>query len=218
MSGSAEEEKDILRRIVEGLAWRQIATMNMLGHCLKYVTDLDTKLRVASELDLHLRLFHDVRGLYRELGWADLDSAVRDHVGRMPLPDTRLEFGLAYHVIGVCETVAMRSYVDCSHPLFAAIALSYIEAAGGRPEPTRFVEFCLDAGNRPQAQHFVNRWIAFAVTALGRPGTPRDRRAVELGLRSRTSAEMQAEYVDELMPFLSNCGLNLPDFADLAVR
>jgi len=55
-----EEKKQLLRMIVERLAWRQIASINMLGHCLKYIPELDTKLTVAAELDLALGLFRQV--------------------------------------------------------------------------------------------------------------------------------------------------------------
>ena len=73
-----EETRTLLRRIVESMAWRQVALINALGHSLKYVTDLEAKLAVASELDLSLRLFRQVEEVYRELGWADLESVVRD--------------------------------------------------------------------------------------------------------------------------------------------
>ena len=67
-----EESKQLLRRIVESLAWRQLASMNILGHCLKFIDELDVKNAVADELELALRLFRQVRALYSELGWRDL--------------------------------------------------------------------------------------------------------------------------------------------------
>ena len=47
-----EEGRILLRRIVESLAWRQIAAINILGHGLKFVLDLDSKLRVATRVRL----------------------------------------------------------------------------------------------------------------------------------------------------------------------
>ena len=55
MTVHSEEQKQLLRRIVESFAWRQLASINMLGHCLKYIPELDTKLTVAAELDLTTR-------------------------------------------------------------------------------------------------------------------------------------------------------------------
>ena len=93
-----EEARTLLRRIVESQAHREIMSINMLGHCLKYVTELETKLRVAEDLNLSLRLFREVQALYADLGWQDLDSAVRDRMTELPFPESRLEFGVAYHL------------------------------------------------------------------------------------------------------------------------
>jgi len=212
-----EEARTLLRRIVESLAWRQIATMNILGHCLKFISELDTKLRVAAELDLNLRLFREVHALYRELGWEDLEAAVRDRVDRLPYPCSRQEFGLAYHLIGLAENVAMQSYVESSNPKFAAIAMSYVDVASNRREPVRFVEFCDDPTNRPQAQQFVNRWLSLAMLSFGRPGTSADARAVGLGLRTERVAEMQERYLELVGAFLERCGLAIPDLSELGV-
>lgn len=205
-----EEARALLRRIVESQAHREITAINMLGHCLKFVTELDTKLRVAEDLDLSLRLFRDVQALYKGLGWQDLESAVRDRTTEIPFPESRLEFGVAYHVCHLAQEVAMESYVGCVVPEFAAIARAYVEAAPQRARPSRFEEFCADPENRPRAQELFQKWFAIALPAFGRPDTRGDERAVELGLRSRSSAAAAREYVERLKPFAERCGLRLP--------
>src|SRR5262245_19206926 len=110
----SEEARAILRRIVESLAWRQLATINILGHGLKFVTELDVKLRVVGELDRALELFQSVRALYGELGWTDLESAVRERANSLPYPESRFEFGVAYYVSGLAEEVAMQTFVERS--------------------------------------------------------------------------------------------------------
>jgi hypothetical protein len=205
-----EESRQLLRRIVESMARRQLSSINILGHCLKYIGDLDTKVRVASELDLSLRLFREVHTLYGDLGWTDLESAVRDRLGDIPYPESRLEFGLAYYLRGLAERVAMRSYLDSSCPEFTAIARSHVEAAEHRPEPQRFIEYCRDPSHRPQAQQFLDRWYTIALRAFGRPGSPADARAVELGLRSQSCAAMRAEFVASCEPLVTSCGLVAP--------
>ncbi len=207
-----EEAKVLLRRIVESMAARQLASINILGHSLKYVTELDVKVLIASELDLALRLFRQVHALYSELGWTDLESAVRDRVDDVPYPSSRLEFGVFYHVCGLAEGVAMESYVESVAQEFAAIACSHVEAAARRPEPTRFVEFAAEATNRPQAQRFLNHWVAIARASFGQAGTTADARAVELGLRSQSAAQMDEEFARRLEPFVRRCGLELPRF------
>ena len=209
-----EESRQLLQRIVESLAWRQLASINILGHCLKFIPERDVKATVAGELDLSLRLFREVRALYGELGWKDLESAVRERVDDVDYPASRLEFGIAYYLFGLAERVAMESYLSSSCPEFIAIARSHLDASARRPEPKRFIEYCSDPTNRPQARQFLERWEAFARRAFGRPGTGADARVLELGLRSRSSAEMEAEFREQLAPFLGRCGLEpLPESA-----
>ena len=203
-----EESKQLLRRIIESMARRQLASINILGHCLKFVGELEVKDAVASELDLSLRLFRQVRSLYQDLGWTDLESAVRERVEDVPYPESRLEFGVAYYVTGLAEEVAMRSYADSSCKEFAAIAMSHVDAASRRPEPKRFIAYCEDVTNRPQAQQFLDRWMGIALRSLGRAGSASDVRAVELGLRARTATQMARELNARAAPFVGRCGLN----------
>jgi hypothetical protein len=205
-----EEARAILRRIVESLAWRQLAVINILGHGLKYVTELDVKLRVVGELDRALELFQSVRALYGELGWTDIEAAVRDRSENVPYPESRLEFGLAYYVSGMTEEVAMQSFVESSHAPFAAIAKRHVEAARQRPEPTRFVEYCAEPANRPHAQQLLDRWVTLARRAFGRAETTTDARALKLGLKSRRAGELDRVFCERLAPFLAQCGLALP--------
>lgn len=213
----AEEPRTVLRRIVEAQAYRQLMAMNIRGHCLKFFDDLESKMRVAEELRLNLTLLREVHTLYGELGWEDIEVAVRDRMERIPYPGSRLEFGLFRHLCGHALEVAMRAYSESTSKPFAAIALSYLEERSRDLADPEFAEFCADASNRPHAQAMFQRWFAIAVRSLGRPGTPGDRRAVELGLRSRTSAEMISEYTAQVRPFADTWKLALPDPDDFGL-
>jgi len=212
-----EETRQLLKRVVESFAWRQLASMNILGHCLKYVGDLETKLRVANELDLSIRLFHEVAELYEDLGWQEIESAVRDRVDEVPYPGSRVEFGVAYFLTGLAEREAMEAFSEGSSADFAPIAAAYVDASTGRPEPTRFLAFCADPGNRPQAQRYVDRWLPIALLSLGRPGTAAEHELAARGLRPRTSAELQARLMERVRPFLERCGLRMPDLGEADV-
>lgn len=215
-----EEGRVLMRRIVESQAWRQLAAMNILGHCLKYVTRVESKELVAEELHTSLRLFREVRALYGELGWTDLVAAVRDRLERVPYPASRLEFGICRYLCDQAEHVAMESYVDCALRPFAAIARSYLESTRALvPDGDRvFVEYCAEPGNRPHAQELYDRWLGIALLSFGRPGTAGDRRAVALGLRSRRAADMARSFLDEIEPYRVRCGLRQPGADALGIE
>lgn len=206
-----EEARAILRRIVESLAWRQLAVINILGHGLKFVTELDVKLRVVGELDRALELFQSVRALYGELGWTDIESAVRDRAQEVPYPESRLEFGVAYYLSGLTEEVAMQSFVESAYAPFAAIARKHVEAAAQRPEPTRFLEYSSEPANRPHAQELLDRWVIAARRAFGRADSPHDAKALALRLKNKRSAELDRIFCERLQPFLTSSGLKLTE-------
>jgi hypothetical protein len=206
-----EERRAILRRIVESLAARQLAAINILGHGLKFVTELDVKLRVVGELDRALAFFESVHELYGELGWTDLESAVRDRASDVPYPESRMEFGVAYYVSGLAEDVAMQAFTESSHAGFAAIARTHAAAGAKRPEPTRFLEYCSEPANRPHGQELVNLWVTLARRSFALVDSPHDARALELGLKSKSAAALDAALCERLQPFLARCGLTLPD-------
>lgn len=204
-----EESKGVLREVVERLAHRQIASINVLGHCLKLVPELDVKRRVASELELQMQLFGRARDLYRDLGWDDLEALVREDADEIRYPQTRIEFGAAYFLTGFAEEAAMQSFVECEHEPFAAIARTYVETAPERPQPSRFQAFAAEPTNRPRAQEILTHWTAIALEAFElREAT--DKRARELGLRSSTTAELREAFLARLAPFAAECGLELP--------
>jgi len=205
-----EESRAILRRIVESLAWRQLASIHLLGHGLKFVTEFEVKKRVVGELDRALELYESVRKLYGELGWTDLESAVRERLENLPYPESRLEFGLAYYLSGLAEDVGMRAYVESSWQPFATIARRHVEAWMQRPEPTRFQEYASEPRNRPHAQELVERWVPFARRAFGRSDSPYDEKAVKLGLKSKRAAELDASFCERLKPLLAAGELALP--------
>ena len=75
-----------------------------------------------------------------------------------------------------------------------------------------------DPDRAPAAQAFFDRWLARSLRSFGRPGTPRSRRAIELGLRRRDSAEVVRDYVAELEPTVKACGLRLPSRENMGLE
>jgi hypothetical protein len=215
-----EEARALLRRILESQGFRQLAAIDILGHSLKFFPDLDSKLELARELEESLVLYRQVQGLHRELGWQGLEEAVRGRVERIPYPSSRLELALCRRLCTMAERAAMRAYVESNCAPFAAIARAYLagEQSSASRELERFAEYCGDASHRPHAQQVLGRWTAVALRALGRPHTHADARALALGLRSQSCAQVAREFLAELDPLIRRFGLERPDFGALSLE
>jgi hypothetical protein len=214
-----EESRNLLRRIVERQAYRQLMAANIRGHGLKFVTDIEDKVALARDLERSLSVLHDVEGLHARLGGSDLSNAVRNQMERVPYPASRLELAICLALCDRAERIAAAGYVGSKSEEFAAIARSLlaIDRTATKRGEDLFSGFCTEAGNRPAAQAMFTRWVTITVLALGRPGTPGDARAVALGLRSKRCADSIREYVAELHALLPACQLAMPDLAGLGV-
>lgn len=215
-----EETRGLLKRILEGQAYRQLTLCNIRGHGIKFLPEVLDKTRIAAALLTSLRQFEELERLYRGLGFGDVVSAVRHKMERVPYPSTRMELAVC---LFLCERVswhALDAYVDSTVAEFAAIArLRHGELrALDAPDDQAFAEFCADPTNRPLAQQLVNRWLSITLLSLGRPDSPGDARALALKLRAKSVATIVNEYLAGLAPFLSSCGLVAPDGASIGVE
>ena len=215
-----EETRGLLRKVIEGQAYRQLMLANIRGHGIKFLPEVEDKLRTASALEVSLRQFGEVQRLYEALGFGDVVSAVRHKMERVPYPSTRMELAVC---LFLCERVswhALGTYVDSQTKEFAAIARTRLTELRPleQPEDSAFVEFCADETNRPLAQQLFNRWLGITLVSLGRPDSEGDARALRLELRSRPIAQIVREYLDGLAPFLARCALTLPDAGALGVE
>ena len=218
---SDEESRGLLRKIVEGHAYRQLMLANIRGHGIKYLPELDHKLASVRRLVDVLPLVQGVIDLYAEIDGGDVVSAVRDRMERIPYPTSRLELAVCLFLCMRAERHALEAYVDCR--VSSALAeLSRARLAvvvtDDLPRDPVFVEYCAEPANRPHAQQMLNRWLALCLVALGRPGSPGDARAVELGLRTRRVSDIAAEFLAGLGPFLEATGLVVHDADALGVE
>jgi len=215
-----EESKGILRRIVERTAYRQLMAANIRGHGLKYVTELDEKQQLAHDIDASLSAAEPIEELYAKVGGTQLAFAVRDLMERIPYPYSRFELAVCLALVDRTERLVAESYVESRSPEMASIARSLLDLdrAATRRLEEHLAEFCSEPGNRPTAQQFLNRWLAIAIVAFGRPGSTGDQRAVALGLRSRGAGAMVQRFLDELEPFVASMGLKLPRLDSLGIQ
>jgi 1,2-phenylacetyl-CoA epoxidase catalytic subunit len=215
-----EESRGLLRKILEGQAYRQLMLVNIRGHGIQFLPEVAEKLALASALTTSLRQFDEVARLHAGLGFGDVVSAVRHKMERIPYPATRMELAIC---LFLCERVswhALSAYADSRCVEFAAIARTQLDELRPLVEPDdpAFAEFCAEDGNRPRAQQLLQRWLSITLLSLGRPSSAGDARAVQLGLRTKPVARIAAEYIDGLVPFLRRCRLAMPEAAALGVE
>jgi len=205
-----EEGKGLLRKILRSQAYRQIAGANIRGHGLKFLLDPEGRMGLLRDMQHTLGQVSRVQALYSSIGGGDIRREAAVKMERIPYPRSRFELATFLATSDLAEQLAMEAYVDCKCASFAAIArddLAY-ERTATRRSRSLFQEFASDPDQQPLVRQVLNRWIVIALLALGRPGTAGDRRAIELGLRSRSCADSITTYLERLAPLLQACGLD----------
>lgn len=214
-----EEEQGLLRKILRALAYRQMMATNLRGHGFKFLVDPEGRLGLVNDMRHILEQVSRVQELYTSLGGGNIRKEAHVKMERIPYPATRFELAAFLVVSDPAERLAMESYVDSKCTELAQIArddlaTTRIATARGR---ALFDEFAADPAQKPLMRQVLHRWAVIVLLSLGRPGSAGDRRAVELGLRSRGVGDIVSDYLSELAPLMESCGLGREELTEAGV-
>ena len=222
MSGalSQTQSRSLLRRLVEGQAYRQLLVGNIRGVGIQMLSNVTAKGRMARDLEHSLHLMEQVENIHRELGGVDLVSEVRPRIDRVPMPESQLELGVALALLGRAEYAAAGGLIESCHAGFAAIARDLVDSVREEAEAQArvFIEACTHPNRRVAAQTYWDRWFPIALRSLGRSPARQDKQARELGLRGVSAAECIRRFVCDAEPMRRACGLNMPPLNQLGVE
>jgi hypothetical protein len=205
-----EEAKGLLRKILRAQAYRQVMASNIRGHGLKFLMDPEGRLGLVNDLQHSLSQVRRVQELYTSIGGGDIRREASIKMERIPYPNSRFELATFLATSDLAEELAMEGYVNSRCEVLAAIARDDLafERTATRRSQALFQEFAADPDQQPLVRQVLNRWLVIALLSLGRPGTAGDRRALELGLRSRSCADSIHLYLERLGPLIEASGLD----------
>jgi len=212
-----DERTDITMSQVESLGLRALSTAHSFSAAIRLAPALAVKKALVEYVREELLRFESASDLYVELApGADLHEAVRGRATEAPAPETWLEVTVVQFLYDRAGAVQLRELAESSDRRVSRLAARILEGErmhaflGGEGGVALRNLLLGDPDRAPAAQRYFDRWLARSLRAFGRPGTPRSRRAIELGLRRRDSAEVVRDYLAELAPIVQACGLRLP--------
>lgn len=212
-----DERTSITMSLVESLGVRALGTANSFAAAIRLAPALAVKKALVEYVWEELRRFESASDLYAELApGADLHETVRERLAEVPAPESWLEVTVVQFLYDRAGAVQMRELAESSDARLAKLAGKILEgermhAFLGSEGGIALRNMLLgDPDRAPAAQKYVDRWLARSLRSFGRPGTPRSRRAIELGLRRRDAAEVVRDYIADLEPTIKRCGLRLP--------
>jgi ring-1,2-phenylacetyl-CoA epoxidase subunit PaaA len=214
------EYRSMVRQLLESQGVREFMAANIFGDALKFIPTLRLKELLAKQVVEELEHYGETIRLYRDLG-GDLEAVVEEKVkkyGGVPYVKSWLELAVCQFLYDRAGEFHLAEYRRCSYVPYAEIVGKILaeeeehESFGERV----MVEACRNPEHRRQVQQFFNKWLSFSLTSFGRPGTPGNRFAIAVGLKTRDSGEVMQDFINDIKPGMVRCGLTFPP--DLGVE
>jgi 1,2-phenylacetyl-CoA epoxidase catalytic subunit len=222
-----EPYRRMLLTLMERQAGREIAGAEVFGQCLIHAPTYEHKLQLVRLQREELKHFKVIADLLAELG-TDVESFVRNgQRGESRFTGDAADLQVEDWIDGVlfnfmtdrAATFQLAEYADGSYVPLAKATRIVVRDEGFH---TRFgqmcvEELCRDPETRREVQRRFAKWFAGAMRIFGRPGTPGNRYCIEVGLKTRDSAAIAADYLQSLRPIMARCGLTFPRREEIAL-
>jgi ring-1,2-phenylacetyl-CoA epoxidase subunit PaaA len=214
------EYRRMVMQLLESQGVREFMAANIFGDALKYIPTLRLKQLLARQVVEELEHYEETIRLYRDLG-GNLEAVVEEKVkkyGGVPYVKSWFELAVCQFLYDRAGEFHLAEYRNCSYIPYAQIVGKILaeeaehEGFGERV----MVEACQNPQYRQQVQQLFNKWLSFSLTSFGRPGTPGNRYAIAVGLKTRDSGEVMQDFINDIKPGMVKCGLAFPP--DLGVE
>ncbi len=214
------EYRRMVIQLLESQGVREFMAANIFSDALKYIPTLRLKELLARQVVEELEHYEETIRLYHDLG-GNLEEVVEKRVGKyggVPYVKSWFELAVCQFLYDRAGEFHLAEYRNCSYVPYAQIVdkiLAEEEEHEGFGERV-MVEACQDPEYRRQVQQLFNKWLTFSLTAFGRPGTPGNRFAIAVGLKTRDSGEVMQDFISDIKSGMVKCGLTFPP--DLGVE
>ncbi|HLI27106.1 MAG TPA: Phenylacetic acid catabolic protein [Chloroflexota bacterium] len=217
-----ERYRALIKQLIESQGYRELMAAHLFGAALQYVPTLALKQMIVHHIEEELEHFARTVELYRELGCGDLEPVVQQRLAQQPVPFATSwdELAMVQFLWDRAGEFHLREYQHCSYRPYARIIQRILEEEEGHEGFGEQVvrELCRDPAYRPRAQELFNKWLRYGLLSFGRPGTPGNAYAVQMGIKTRDSGAVMQAYLDDIKPVMVACGLRFPPREQLGVE
>lgn len=211
---------ETLVQLIRSQGYRELAAATVFAEALHLVPGLAFKKKVVQHVNEEMEHFEVCCEIYRDIGAGDLEvvaSAILSERNPIPRIESFLELGIAQFLYDRASAFQLREYENCSFDPYCRIVGKILEEEEGHESfgAEIMVEHGRDPAQRARMQAVFNKWLAVSLKSFGRPGTPGNRYAISVGLKTRDSAAVAQEYLDGLRTVMRLSGIVFPTREEL---
>ncbi len=207
---------DLLVRMIRSQGYRELAAATVFAEALHLVPGVDLKRKVVTHIDEEMQHFEACCTLYDALDAGDLDqhcSSMLREQRPIPAITSFMELGVAQLLYDRASAYQLREYENSSYDPYCRIVGKILEEEEGHESfgAEIMLEFCRTPEQRTNTQRYFNKWLAVSLRSFGRPHSPGNAYAIDVGLKTRDSAAVAQDYLDSLKTIMRVSGLVFPD-------
>ncbi len=215
------EYRQMIVKLMESQAYRELAAAHMFGYGLRFVPDRWLKFMVwhIREESEH---YEAVATMYRTFTGGEVEPVVRERLAGKPVPmaESWMELAMAQFLFDRGGYWQLKEYEECSFLPYRGVVQKIVKEEAGHQKlgETIVVESCRTGAYDDVKQALFEKWLRIGLLSFGRPGTPGNRYAIEHGIKRRDSGACMKDFVDDIRPAVKAAGLVFPDPRHLAME
>lgn len=214
--------RKLVLQLLESQAYRELIAAECFAAAIQYVPILQYKKLIAEHVAEELEHYEKTVELYRELG-GDLEAIIHRKFQRNPKlrPTIKswLELAVVQFLFDRAGEFHLSEYKTCNYLPYQRVIAKILEEEEGHESFGEQVlrDLCRNPNVRKEAQRHFNRWLGISLLSFGRPGTPGNRYAIEVGVKRRDSGEVMQDYLNDIKPTMAACRLKFPSLKALGI-
>ena len=205
------EYRQTLVQMMESQAYRELAAAVMFGDGLKHVPSLKWLKFMTWHINEEMEHYEAVCRMYQEFTGASVEPIVNDRLGKKPIPfaTSWFELAMAQFLYDRGGFWQLQEYGGCSYVPYRNVVEKIIEEERGHQSlGERIVVDLVKTGDYEAVkQPMFDRWFRMGMLSFGRPNTPGNRYAMEVGLKKRDSGDVMQDFITDIKPCMRACGL-----------
>lgn len=211
-----------VRQMMASQAYRELAAAHMFGYGLRFVPELRWLKFMTWHIREEMEHYAAVVAMYREVTGENVEPEVLSRLSQKPIDfaESWFELAMAQFLYDRGGFWQLREYEECSFvPYRKTITKILKEEAGHQSLGERIVvDLCRTGQYEDVKQPIFEKWLRQGLLSFGRPGTEGSHYAIQVGLKKRDAGEVMQDFIDDIKPAVTACGLAFPSLSAIGVE
>lgn len=208
------ETRKTLTQMMESQAYRELAAAQMFGYGIRFVPELKWIKFIAWHVTEEVQHYQLVAEMYRKFTGNSVEPVVNARLQEKPVPfaESWFELAMAQFLFDRGGFWQLKEYEECSYKSYRKVVVEIVKEERGHQDLGEKIMVGLAKTGQYDGikQPLFEKWLRIGMLSFGRPNTPGNRYAIEVGLKKRDSGEVMQDFLDDIKPAVRNAKLRFP--------